>query len=67
MNTYCLLDELKVLVLHYSNLFHDMNYFLLILWHGSSEVINVEVNDNSPDLLHLFETEDSMVSYIARC
>ena len=29
-NTYCLLDELRVLVLHYSNLFHDMNYFLLI-------------------------------------
>lgn len=31
-------------------------------WDGSSEVITVEVNDNSPDLLQLFEY--SMVSYI---
>ena len=30
MTTYFLLDKLKVLVLHYSNLFHDMNYFLPI-------------------------------------
>ena len=29
MNTYCLLDKLKVLVLHYFNRFHDVKYFLM--------------------------------------
>ena len=60
MNTYCLLDKLF-------QSFPQHDHELLptdIHWHGSSEVINVEVNDNSPNLLHLFETEDSMVSCI---
>ena len=66
MNTYCLLDKLKVRALRYFNLSQDANYVFPTetRWEGNSEVITVEINDNSPDLLKLFK--DSMVSFICR-
>ena len=51
MNTFCLLDRLKV----YFTLIESFPWFEIELTdtklHGNSEVISIEVNDNSPDVL----------------